>query len=74
MGFEGLGLGIEGLGLGFAGVGFRVTSSIFGKDLIDAGLTEALKMGTGLDFKHLHSKNDGIKDVSEYLNINDSGS
>ena len=73
MGFEGLGLGIEGLGLGFEGVGFRVTGSIFVKGLIDAGLDEALKMGTGLDFKHLYSKKDGIKDVSEYLNINDSG-
>ena len=31
----------------------------FGQDLIDTGLGELLKIGTGLDFQHLHENKNG---------------
>ena len=36
-----------------------VPANDFGKDLIAAGLDKALKMGTGLNFKHLYEERKG---------------
>ena len=38
---------------------FEVPANDFGKDLIAAGLDDALKMGTGLNFKHLYETGKG---------------
>ena len=35
---------------------YEVAANDFGKDLINAGLDEALKLGTGLNFKHLYDE------------------
>ena len=40
---------------------YEVPPNDFGQDLIDAGLDEALKMGTGLPFKHLYENKKGKK-------------
>ena len=38
---------------------YAVPANDFGKELIDAGLDKALKMGTGLNFKHLYEEKKG---------------